>query len=137
MKKTEETSLAVINEGIGAKFKKILLNIFGGKKKKKKSIQYNPIRETPRVIERTSFNINRNENSQIYEESKIEHLNNQKHKEERLEEYHREKKLAKEIENDRINFAEKTVEEIREMVSQMGKYIEYLRTKLKKDNKKA
>lgn len=136
MKKTEETSLAVINEGIGTKIKKFMLNIFGGKKKKKNTIQYNPMREMPRAVERPTFNMIHNENNEIYKQSKIENINSIKHQEEKLEEYHREKRLAKEIENDKINFAEKTVEEIKEMLNQMGKYIEYLRTKIKKQANK-
>lgn len=135
MKKTEETSLAVIHEGIGKKIKRFMASLFGGNKKRKNTIEYNPMRETPRVVERASFNINRNENSQIYEESKIEHLSMQRYEEEKHGEYHRERKLAKEIENDKINFAEKTVEEIKDMLNQMGKYIEYLRAKIRKTGK--
>lgn len=130
MKNTNETSLIVRQEGIGVKFKKFMANIFGGKKKRKNIIEYNPTRETPRVIERTSFNIIHNDNSEIYKESKIENLNI--HEKESYEEYYREKKLAKEIENNKVNFKEKTVEEIKEMVNQMGKYIEYLRAKIRK-----
>lgn len=142
MKNTEETGLIVRHEGIGIKFKNFISNILGGKKKRKKTIEYNPLREMPRVVERTSFNIIHNENSQIYEESKIENIKMHEHKyehsfantQETYEEYFREKKLAKEIENNNVNFAEKTAQEIKEMVSQMGKYIEYLRAKIK--NKK-
>ena len=135
MKKTEETSLAVIHEGFGKKFKRFMASLFGGNKKRKNTIQYNPMRETPRAVERASFNIARNENNQIYEESKIENLSLQVRQEEKHGEYHRERKLAKEIENDKINFAEKTVEEIKEMLNQMGKYIEYLRAKIKRTEK--
>lgn len=132
MKKTEETSLAVIHEGIGKKLKRFMASLFGGNKKRKNTIEYNPTRETPRVVERASFNIARNENNQIYEESKIENLSLQVIQDEKHGNYHRERKLAKEIENDKINFAEKTVEEIKDMLNQMGKYIEYLRAKIKR-----
>ena len=135
MKNTAETSLVIRNEGVVKRFKRFMLSIFKNKKKRKSTIEYNPIRETPRLVERTSFNIIRNENSQIYEESKMENINIQKHEEQKYGQYHKERKLAKEIEDDKINFAEKTVEEIKEMLSQMGKYIEYLRTKIRKTEK--